>query len=78
MSYQDEMIDELLTRIESVEPDAKRYRVWRDSMLSEDTDFVDNMKAALPLEVGTTRPPTAQEWDAAIDAALAKLPADKP
>jgi len=51
--------------------DAKRYRTWRDAMVAEDTEFRLTVAAALPSEVGDTRPPTSAEWDAGIDAAIA-------
>lgn len=49
--------------------DAERYRAWRDNMLNEDPKFLDAMQDALPAEVGASRPPTAAEWDAALDIA---------
>ncbi len=51
--------------------DAQRYRTWRDAMVAEDTEFRLTVAAALPSEVGDTRPPTSAEWDAGIDAAIA-------
>jgi len=51
--------------------DAQRYRAWRDAMTAEDTEFRQAVAAALPSDVGDTRPPTSAEWDAAIDAAIA-------
>lgn len=51
--------------------DAQRYRAWRDAMMAEDTEFRQAVAAALPSDVGDTRPPTSAEWDAAIDAATA-------
>ncbi|WLW64269.1 hypothetical protein RA224_12830 [Achromobacter aegrifaciens] len=51
--------------------DAARYRTWRDAMVAEDTEFRLTVAAALPSEVGDTRPPTSAEWDAGIDAAIA-------
>lgn len=51
--------------------DAVRYRGWRDAMIAENTEFRQAVAAALPSDVGETRPPTAAEWDSAIDAAIA-------
>ncbi|MEN5066710.1 hypothetical protein [Achromobacter aegrifaciens] len=51
--------------------DAERYRTWRDAMVADDTEFRLTVAAALPSEVGDTRPPTSAEWDAGIDAAIA-------
>lgn len=51
--------------------DAARYRGWRDAMIAENAEFRQAIAAALPSDVGETRPPTAAEWDSAIDAALA-------
>lgn len=51
--------------------DARRYRGWRDAMVAEDTELRQAVAAALPCDVGDTRPPTGAEWDAAIDAAIA-------
>lgn len=57
--------------------DAARYRGWRDHMLAEDPKFVDAMQDSLPDEVGASRTPTAAEWDAAIDAAIAASAAEQ-
>lgn len=51
--------------------DAARYRTWRDQMIENNQLFRQAIAAALPKEVGDTQPPTAAEWDAAIDAAIA-------
>lgn len=45
--------------------------MWRDAMIAADENFVDRLAASLPGEVGDKRRPTAVEWDAGIDAALA-------
>ena len=52
--------------------DAARYRAWRDQMIGNNQPFRQAIAAALPKEVGDTRHPTAAEWDAAIDAAIAQ------
>lgn len=49
--------------------DGARYVAWRGSMLAQDQAFIDAMTLALPADVGLTRKPTADEWDAAIDKA---------
>lgn len=54
--------------------DAARYRGWRDAMIADSAEFRQSIAAALPKEVGDTRPPTASEWDVAIDAAIAAQP----
>ena len=51
--------------------DASRYRAWRACVLTEDESFVTAMDAALPEEAQGDRFPTADEWDAGIDAAIA-------
>ncbi|OAE72576.1 hypothetical protein A7J71_11190 [Achromobacter insolitus] len=51
--------------------DAERYRTWRDMMIASNYEFRQAVADALPKDVGDTRPPTAAEWDAAIDAAIA-------
>lgn len=56
--------------------DAARYRGWRDNMLAQNQDFVDAMQGVLPPDVGESREPTADEWDCAIDAAIAAQPKD--
>lgn len=53
-----------------VERDAARYRQWRDKMISQDHNFIEAMQDSLPDAVGRIRPPTADEWDAAIDATM--------
>lgn len=51
--------------------DAKRYRAWRSALVNEDTAFVEKIGEALPNEISENdRMPTADEWDAAIDAAI--------
>jgi hypothetical protein len=61
--------DALWRRLHVAEPDAARYRVWRNHMLTMDPKFLDAITAALPAAVGESRAPTADEWDAAIDIA---------
>jgi len=56
-----------------VADDAARYRKWRKAMLEDDAEFADLMASALPKEVGVSRLPTADEWDAALDFARAAL-----
>jgi len=56
----------------TAELQARRYVAWRDALVSEDPKFIDLMQDGLPLEVGAIRTPTAEEWDAAIDHAIAK------
>lgn len=53
--------------------DAGRYRAWRDAAVTNSTSFVRAMRDALPPEAREGRPrwPTAAEWDAGIDAAVA-------
>lgn len=52
--------------------DADRYRTWRDNMIADTGPaFHGVVAAALPPGVGVDRRPTAEEWDAAIDAARA-------
>ena len=63
--------------IDALRREAERYRCWRDAMLSADADFNQQIAAALPAAVGTERRPTAAEWDAAIDAALAAARGEK-
>jgi hypothetical protein len=79
LMHDDEFIDALYSAVTAARPspaagdarDAKRYRTWRDAMVAEDTEFRLTVAAALPSEVGDTRPPTSAEWDAGIDAAIA-------
>lgn len=52
------------------ERDAARYRQWRDKMISQEHSFIEAMQDSLPGDVGRIRPPTADEWDAAIDATM--------
>lgn len=53
--------------------DADRYRTWRDNMIADTgAAFHGVVAAALPPDVGVDRRPTADEWDAAIDAARAQ------
>jgi hypothetical protein len=53
--------------------DAARYRTWRDNMIADSGPVFHHIVAhALPAAVGKSRGPTAQEWDAAIDAARAQ------
>ncbi|QIN95229.1 hypothetical protein DLP3_066 [Stenotrophomonas phage vB_SmaS_DLP_3] len=47
---------------------ANRYTAWRDSMIAHLLEEQLIIQQALPQEVGESRPPTAQEWDVAIDA----------
>ncbi|ATS92313.1 hypothetical protein DLP05_073 [Stenotrophomonas phage vB_SmaS_DLP_5] len=47
---------------------ANRYKTWRDSMIAHLLEDQLVIQQALPEEVGESRPPTAQEWDKAIDA----------
>jgi len=49
--------------------DGQRYRVWRDHMITNDAEFAAKVAKALPPAVGVMRRATAEEWDAAIDAA---------
>ena len=51
--------------------DAARYRAWRDAVISADDDFVDLIADSLNDDVEN---PTAEEWDAAIDAAMKAKP----
>ncbi|MGE6916717.1 hypothetical protein [Achromobacter kerstersii] len=53
--------------------DALRYRTWRDAMLCEDPDFLRAMEDAMPKPVGAWRRPTAADWNAGVDAAIAAL-----
>lgn len=53
--------------------DGARYRAWRDQMIRNNQPFRQALAAALPKEVGDTRPPTPAEWDAALDAAIKEL-----
>lgn len=52
--------------------DAARYRYWRDHMITNDLQFLRVLSGALPDDVGVSRRPTAAEWDAAMDAAIAQ------
>lgn len=63
--------------VDSVALDAARYRAWRACVLAEDNDFARRMNDAMPAEVGDTREPTADEWDAAMDAAMLPTKAGK-
>lgn len=52
----------------------QRYVGWRDAVLTDDRDFVCAIQNGLPsdvLEYEDERAPTAKEWDAAIDHAIA-------
>jgi hypothetical protein len=55
------------------EKDAERYRAWRAQVISGDDGgpFIEAMQAALPIQVNLGRTPTTEEWDIAIDAAIA-------
>lgn len=61
---------ERLAEKDALERDAARYRQWRDKMISQDHTFIGAMQDSLPDAVGKTRPPTADEWDSAIDATM--------
>jgi len=61
--------DALWHRVHPAEQNAARYIAWRDAMLISDQKFLDAMAVALPADVGQSREPTAEEWDAAIDKA---------
>ncbi|RRN78507.1 hypothetical protein EIM50_13540 [Pseudoxanthomonas sp. SGD-10] len=60
----------LLAEKGALERDAARYRQWRDKMISQDHTFIEAMQDSLPGAVGRIRPPTADEWDSAIDATM--------
>lgn len=68
-----ELVTAIITAAVSADQDAERYRAWRDAMLAEDVGAREAMAATFPEGVGVGgRAPTAQEWDAAVDAVIAR------
>lgn len=54
--------------------DAARYKAWRDAVLREDEDFVESVRGVIHLKDENT---TAEQWDEAIDAAMAAAPSSE-
>ena len=48
--------------------DAERYRAWRLAVITGDEEMVDRVADALPNSEDEY--PTAEQWDAAVDAAI--------
>ncbi|MNQ83161.1 hypothetical protein D3C85_982330 [compost metagenome] len=51
---------------------AKRYETWRAGMFSDAGEFERTLAPLLPGYTGFVRYPTAEEWDAALDAVAAQ------
>lgn len=66
-----ELVTAIVTAAVTADPDAERYRAWRDAILAEDEGAREAMRRALPADVGPgKRAPTPAEWDAAMDALI--------
>jgi hypothetical protein len=61
----------VLAASERDQKDAERYRCWRTNLISGSASLEQIMTKVLPKEVGVSRRPTADEWDAGLDAAIA-------
>lgn len=74
IDYLDEQEREFMAPDPKLRADAERYRAWRDALARDDKVFLNTAVAATMRSLdGEDRPPTPDETDAAIDAAIATI-----